>query len=180
MSTKEEWRPIKGYEGFYEVSSLGRVRSLDRVVKCKNGNCQKFFGKIMKPRTNKDGYLTVALSMNNKQKSKQIHRLVAITFLPNPKKLPQVNHRDCNKQNNYVDNLEWCSCQENIQHALKTGVVKQGSEHHNAKLSKQQVQEIRAIYKPRSKEYNAYILARKYNVSRATIWRIITKNTYKN
>ena len=95
--TEEIWCPIKGYENIYEVSDKGRVRSLK-------------FGKerILKPGRDKDGYLQVNLWKNGENKMCKIHRLVAQTFIPNPDNLPEVNHKDENKENNSVQNLEWC------------------------------------------------------------------------
>lgn len=100
----EEWRPIEGYEGLYEVSSLGRVRSLDRYDSSNHFRR----GKILKLQTDGRGYLMVVLSSNNKAKMYLVHRMVAIAFIPNPDNLPEVNHRDENPSNDNVDNLEWC------------------------------------------------------------------------
>lgn len=100
----EEWRKIVGYEGLYEVSSLGRVRSLDRYLK--NGHCSYRLhkGKVLSPAKNTNGYFSVCLQ----GKRFMIHRLVAQAFIPNIDNLPQVNHKDEDKANNSVDNLEWC------------------------------------------------------------------------
>ena len=103
---KEYWKPVVGYEGLYEVSNWGRVKSLPR-----NGTVK--YARILKLYTDKDGYLYVVLSKNNKQKLFKIHRLVAEAFIPNPNNLPMINHKDENKQNNNVENLEWCSAKYN-------------------------------------------------------------------
>ena len=108
---EEIWRPVVGYEGLYEVSNTGRVRSLDRYVKGKGYRLHK--GKVLSPIKNKDGYLTVNLCCNGKIQHKTIHRLVIQTFIPNPDNLPEVNHLDEDKTNNSVDNLEWCTCSYN-------------------------------------------------------------------
>ena len=110
---KEYWKPIVGYENLYEVSNLGRIRSFDRWVKSKNGSIRICRGRILKPYTNKDGYLYVVLSKNNKHKTYKVHRLVAQAFLDNPNNLPQVNHKDENPLNNNVNNLEWCNSKYN-------------------------------------------------------------------
>ena len=105
---EEIWRPIEGYEGLYEVSNLGRVRSLDRFF------YRLHKGKVLSPTKDRYGYLTVTLNYNGKSKTIKIHRLVAQAFLPNPDNLPQVNHKDEVKSNNCVDNLEWCSAKYNV------------------------------------------------------------------
>lgn len=116
---KEEiWKDIEGYEGLYQVSNLGRVKRMRFINK--NTNIEK--ERIKSQKIRKDGYLEVALYKNGKGKYIQVHRLVAKSFIPNPKKLPQVNHIDGNKQNNKMDNLEWCDCQENMQHSYKIGL----------------------------------------------------------
>ena len=103
---KEEWRDIKGYEGRYQISSFGRVKSL-------MNNRGKYREKIIDRRPNKYGYKRVGLYKNGKSKFYSVHRLVALHFLPNPNNLPQVNHKDENKENNRVDNLEWCDSKYN-------------------------------------------------------------------
>lgn len=115
----EEWRPIEGYEGLYEVSSYGRVRSLDRYVR----TCYEAYklqkGKILSPAKDKFGYLKVVLNCNGKHKTINVHRLVAEAFIPNPDNFPQVNHRDEDKTNNIVDNLEWCDAKYNISYGSR-------------------------------------------------------------
>ena len=112
----EEWKEIPGYEGLYEVSSYGKVRSLDRYD---SRNCFRK-GKVLSPVKDKDGYLAVFLSCNGKQKTIRIHRLVAKAFLPNPDNLPEVNHLDEDKTNNRVDNLEFCDHKYNINYGHRT------------------------------------------------------------
>lgn len=108
----EIWKDIKNFEGLYQVSSLGRYRSLDRYIVCKNrwGELSEFYrpGQIMKCSLNNKGYCIAHLSNHNKSTTVLLHRLVAETFIPNPNNLPEVNHEDENKLNNRVDNLKWC------------------------------------------------------------------------
>ena len=104
----EEWRPIVGYEELYEVSNLGRVRSIDRYVKYSNGQIHLHKGKVLSPVKSNLGYLLVSLCCNGKYKMFLVHRLVTEAFIPNPENLPEVNHKDEDKANNSVDNLEWC------------------------------------------------------------------------
>ena len=115
--TEEIWRPVVGYEGLYEVSSLGRVRSLDRYVKSKSYRLHK--GKILSPAKDTTGYLKVVLSCNGKSKTIKVHRLVAIAFLYNPDNLPEVNHLDEDKTNNRVDNLEFCNRKYNCNYGSR-------------------------------------------------------------
>lgn len=118
----EEWREISGYEGKYAISNKGNVKSLNYRMSNKE--------KILKPLKSGKGYLMVGLCKNGKMEWAKIHRLVALLFIPNPNHKPQVNHINGDKNDNNVDNLEWCSNSENQIHAyknkLKYGSVKQG------------------------------------------------------
>lgn len=115
----EIWKDIKGYENIYQVSNLGNVRSLDRIDKYKN---RPLKGKLIKPYNN-NGYSIAKLWQNNKYKMLSIHRLVAIAFIDNIYKKPCVNHINGIKNDNRIDNLEWCTHKENIQHAFDTGLA---------------------------------------------------------
>lgn len=106
----EQWKSVVGYEGLYEVSSFGNVKSLDRVIHLPNGGTYTKPGRIMGKRADKYGYVTVVLRRDNVSKTLKVHRLVAMAFLKNPQNLPQVNHKDENKCNNIPENLEWCDC----------------------------------------------------------------------
>lgn len=118
---EEVWKPIKGYEGLYEVSNLGNIRSLDKVVMCvRNGKELGVLhkGKVLKPSKRQHGYLGVMLYGRGGHKTRgfktfSIHRLVAEAFIPNPDRLPEVNHIDEDKTNNAVTNLEWMSHVDN-------------------------------------------------------------------
>ena len=113
---EEIWRPIEGYEGYYEVSSFGRVRSLDMYVKIGYGNYRLHKGKVISLLKKGDGYIQVNLCYNGKLYKKYVHRLVAEAFIPNPDNLPEVNHLDEDKTNNSVDNLEWCDRSYNLKY----------------------------------------------------------------
>ena len=112
-----KWRDIKGYEGIYEISDTGIVRNLRSDPKNRT-----YPYKILIPGKTVGGYLFVFLSVNGKAKNRMIHRLVAETFIPNPNGLPEVNHIDGNKENNRVDNLEWCTRRDNLKHAVDNGL----------------------------------------------------------
>lgn len=112
----EEWRDIEDFEGCYQVSNMGRIKSLERVVMRKDGKPLTVRERILKANKNEDGYLLVSLHGNGKKRAASIHRFVAETFIPNPDNKPQVNHLDENKTNNCVSNLEWVTNLENVNH----------------------------------------------------------------
>lgn len=124
----EIWKPVVGYETFYEVSNLGRVMRLDKIITAKSrwGGFRKFFvkGKILKGSNYGNNYRFIMLCKNGTTKAEMIHRIVATAFIPNIGNKPQVNHIDGNKQNNRVDNLEWVTRSENMIHAAQIGLVK--------------------------------------------------------
>lgn len=153
----EEWKDVVGYEGYYQVSNYGRVKSIQRSV----WNGKGYFinnGKILKQAKNKKGYPIVYLSKNAKQKTITVHRLVALAFISNPQNKPQVNHIDGNKKNNNVSNLEWCSNQENQLHA----VINKLNDHSTYKSGKAE----RPVYKIDA-ETNE-IIAKYNSISEAT------------
>lgn len=108
---EEIWKDIPGYEGLYQVSSLGKVRRLHRY---KSADKQEIRINIRKLTLVRNGYYRVILSKNNVTKWFSVHRLVALAFIPNPDNLPMVNHKDEVKTNNFVQNLEWCDASYNI------------------------------------------------------------------
>ena len=113
---KEIWKSVVGYEKLYEVSNLGNVRSIERYVKYTKWKTGTHFQlrkqKLLKQVKMKNGYIRVEISDNGNHKLQLVHRLVAQAFIPNPNNYSQINHIDCNKENNCVDNLEWCSCKK--------------------------------------------------------------------
>lgn len=118
----ENWKPVVGYESFYEVSDRGRVRSKDRQVWNGRGFYNKK-GRILKQSKTTTGYWKVELSKDGEKKSKKVHRLVAESFIPLSKGKPLINHKDGNPLNNKVENLEWCNQSENMKHAYETGLI---------------------------------------------------------
>lgn len=127
----EEWRDVPEYEGLYQASNYGRIRSLDNiqhvVFKGKSISKRKY-GKVIKPGKHRGGYSMVWLSKNGIVKAYTVHRLIADAFLPNPDGLPEINHIDGDKKNNAITNLEWVSRSENLNHAYKQLGRKNGNE----------------------------------------------------
>jgi len=120
----EEWRAIPGYEGFYEASELGAIRSVDRTINHSRGGDLKCFrkGRILSPTLNKrNGYLCVNLCLKGVTKTRRVNRLICLAFHLNPDNKPYVNHKDGDKTNNAKDNLEWSTAQENVLHAIEYG-----------------------------------------------------------
>lgn len=120
----EKWVDIIGYEGIYQVSNCGRVKSLDRIIYFTGANqfgsfstSKKIKGRIIQPSLNKDGYYQISLYKNGKAENKFVHQLVAIAFIPNPQNKPTVNHRDGEKTNNNANNLEWATEKEQQYHS---------------------------------------------------------------
>jgi hypothetical protein len=116
---EEIWKAVLEYEGYYEVSNCGNVRSVNRIITDKNGINLKYKSKQLRPAPNKDGYLQVGLSKNCKTNSYCVHQLEALAFISNPENKPTVNHKDGIKRNNYIDNLEWATKSEQAIHSLK-------------------------------------------------------------
>lgn len=140
---KEIWKDIQGFEGKYQVSNLGRIKTVKHIKHTWIKEKEEWIiegirkkeewvldekiedvDKIRKPVKTKLGYMRVGLKSNNKSRDYLVHRLVAQTFIPNPKNKRYVNHKNGNKEDNRVDNLEWCTHKENMQHAVRTGLSK--------------------------------------------------------
>lgn len=174
MDNSVEWRTLvyqgNVYEKF-EASTDGHIRNV------KTGTVYKEF-------VNKNGYCQVAVSLGSRKSIKvfKVHKAIAETFIPNLDEKPQVNHKDGNKLNNNVDNLEWMTNAENTQHAFDTGLAKAkfGTENPSAKLTEEDVKYIRENYIPYSKEYGSRALGRKFGVDHIQILRVINGATYVN
>lgn len=171
---KEEWKEIKGFEGAYLVSNMGQVMSLLRP------GTQHKEPVLRSLSLTHDGYVKIRLIGNGKDVTARIHRLVAEAFIPNPEGKETVNHKDGNKQNNSVDNLEWADRHEQLQHAYANNLKKpmKGENNPWAKFTENQISAIRQEYVRNSKEHGTVALGRKYGVSNATIGLIVRGVSY--
>lgn len=173
----EKWIEIKGNREIYLVSNYGYVKTKTRIGA--RGAIIK--GHDLKTHENSNGYLRVSMNLTGKSKEYLVHRLVAESFIPNSENKKFVNHKDGNKANNHVDNLEWCTRSENEKHAWKIGLKKdtatKGELHGMHKLTQRQVDYIRKNHKPYDKMFGSKSLAKKFNVSPQTITNIVN---YKN
>lgn len=179
MIRTEIWRPIEGFEGLYEVSNYGNVKALPKRID--SGGCHRDFPeRMMRSADDKDGYLRLSLyDSNHKAHTKKVHRLVADAFLGNPDKLSQINHKDGNKKNNHVENLEWCTQSHNMKHAVRTGLIRLDGIHNpNHKLRTEDVEYIKKHYIPKDKNYSMKALAVSFGVNRKTIANIVKGDTW--
>lgn len=172
----EEWRNVPGYEGKYQVSNFGRVKSLSRFDRYNRFVTEK----ILVPRKHTGGYLRVQLS----RKDFYIHRLVAEAFIPKVHGKEQINHKDMNKQNNCVDNLEWCTQLENNQHSYQTrGLtpddMSKMAKHPRYKMRKLTPGDVFIILEEYHKGTSDRILASRFGVNRAVVWQITRGKSYK-
>lgn len=168
MHSNEEWRDVVGFEGSYQVSNLGRVRSVDRIVRGRSNCTRHIKGKVLRPADNSSGYLICGLTRHNEQSMHPVHRLVAHAFLgPRPKGF-EVNHKDGHKPNNVDTNLEYVSRSDNLKHAFRLGLNStRGERNGRSKLSGKDVADIRRLYN--SGRYTFSQLAKVYGVATSTI-----------
>lgn len=176
--TQENWRKIPGFEGYYEASSIGRIRSTVRSLIDKNGKKTSFPSKILRVGSGKTSpYLAVNLSMRNVATKYMVHRLVAMSFLSNWDSECEINHIDGNVYNNCVCNLEMCTRKENYQHAIDEKLKKDyGQFSSNAKLSNIDVKRIRKLNNLGVAQRD---LAIAFNVCKQTISNIVNFKIYR-
>lgn len=178
---EEIWKDIEGFEGMYQISSNGRVKSLPRTTWFTNKNGESKFisvrGRIMKP--HKQKYLKAYLNLNGNTNMISVHRLVAMSFIPNPENKPQVNHVDGDKFNNNVNNLEWVTLSENRRHAFDTGLQspKRGVKSHLATHTESDVINVLNAWNSGMKKIN---ISRMYNVSISFVDRVVDGKSWRH
>ena len=168
----ELFKAIDECNFLYEVSTFGRVKSINY----NNTNSPK----ILKNNTQKTGYFSVGIKINNKRYTVSVHRLVAIAFIPNPENKPYVNHINGIKTDNRVENLEWSTAKENTDHGIRLGLISdiKGNLNRFSVLSEIDVLEIRETHKNTKQKYSQ--TAKKYNVSSENISLIVNRKTWKH
>jgi hypothetical protein len=169
----EIWKPIEKLSGYFEISNTGRLRSINRSIEYSDGRIYNYIGKEYYPAYNR-GYCIQCLNLNGKQYQVKFHRLVAEAFIPNPLNLPEINHKDGNKENNNDWNLEWSTRGNNLLHAYKNKlkIPVKGEKCGVHKLTEIQVNEIRKSSESGKK------LCIKYNVSDQTIYDVRNRKTW--
>lgn len=178
----EVWKEIEMYNRKYEVSNLGRVRTVYQELKRSDGVKYIIKPKLLKQRLNKDGYPTVTLGFHSKRTRVKVHRLVAIAFIPNPLNKKEVNHIDFDRTNNKVENLEWTTHKENIRHSIENNsevvrLSRTGSKNGRSKLTEKDIIEIRNLY---DNGMTRMEIAKKFNRGWTTIDHIIKRETWKH
>lgn len=175
----EKWNDIPGYQGLYQASNLGQIKSLSRPCTIR-GRVHLKYERILKPGINSRGYRGLGLWKNEKRISWNVHRLVLMAFVPNNNNLPFINHIDGNKLNNNLDNLEWCTRQHNVDHASKLGLNKKlfGENHPLARLTENDVMGLRQMAK--SGYINKDAEGRRLGVSGSVIRNAINGKTWKH
>lgn len=177
----EEWKPIAGYEGLYEVSSLGRVRSVDcKRTHLMNGKSVRRTqrGKVLKQCF--DGqhhYLHVGLCKDGVSRTVNVHRLVAMAFVENPHGLQEINHIDEDKTNNRSNNLEWCNHEYNNHYGGKIESIR-GERNGASKINAETFKAIRNEYIPYDTEHGITGLAKKYGISVAHVFQIVNRKRW--
>lgn len=179
----EIWKDVPGYEGRYQVSNIGNVKSLDRGIQYRPNEIRYRIGRVLSFDVHRKGYLRVCIE----GKKFMVHRLVSMAFIPNPFNLPEVNHKDLDKKNNRVENLEWVTSSQNVRHAEALGAFKKnreslrirttGSNHKNAVLNEKLVLKIRAHYE----EIGSIVkTAKHFGLNKGTVDSVLRRKSWKH
>tara|TARA_R110000787_G_scaffold273466_1_gene381166 strand:+ start:112 stop:678 length:567 start_codon:yes stop_codon:yes gene_type:complete len=179
----EVWKDVVNYEGYYQVSNTGKIRSVTRVAIRANGREHPINGRELRFKADAKGYFRGAYCVNKKMWTYKVHREVAKAFIPNPENKATVNHRDGNKQNNNVDNLEWNTFAENLKHSFDTGLQDNfigASKIRQIKKRKLTPEMFTEFVDDRESGFTHRRLQAKYAIDRKTIYSILKKDTYKD
>lgn len=173
---REIWKDVVGLES-YQISNFGNLRTLGRMVPSSVGanGFRRTIAKNLKLNNNGRGYLLFGFQIGRKKKNYYIHRLVAEAFIPNSNSYKEVNHKDCNKANNHVSNLEWCTILGNRRHAVKNNLVAFGERCRSSKLTEAKVRQIRERF---SNGELARDIASYYKINSDYIYSIINRQTW--
>ena len=173
--TRETWKPVAAWEGLYEVSDHGAVRSLDRTVMTKAGHLRTTRGRVLKPSRMASGHLQVSLYRGEERLCTTVHALVMAAFVgPRPAGM-DICHKDSDPSNNHVSNLRYDTRRGNVEDTMAAGRISRGTARHNNTLTPEQVREIRAKYVPRV--YTLKMLADEYGVTPTNIHAIVGPNS---
>ncbi|MBR1146665.1 NUMOD4 domain-containing protein [Bradyrhizobium sp. AUGA SZCCT0431] len=182
----ETWKDAVGYEGFYQISSKGRVRSASRLINSPWGvKSREYEGQIKKSYIGKHGYVVTSFYIDGKMKLVKLHRLLAMAFIPNPENKPQVNHKNGVKHDNTLSNLEWATGKENMRHAIATGLkpspkyagALDGEKCYRATTTGEIVLKIRAEYKNGA---TTTFLAAKYGLGLSAVVHMVHGRSWRH
>lgn len=177
LNNKEKWISINGFDGFYSISNKGRIKSLDRTITDKIGRKYIVKGRIMRPCISfKQEYPMISFYKNNKGETHYIHRLMGQYFIPNPNNYSQINHKNGNKKDFRLCNLEWVTRSENNNHAYSSGLKRSGQNHPFSKLTNKKVLLIRRL-KP-NMSYSK--ICKKFDICIGTAQRIVKRKAWKH
>lgn len=172
---QETWKDVPDYDGFYQVSNTGKIKSYHKPTNNKSGGVD---GSILYQGVNQKGYKVCYLCKNGVTKNITVHRVVALTYIPNPENKPQVNHINGIRDDNRPENLEWATCQENIQAAFDTGLKSNAGEKNNRSIfTNHQINKIRQSVDNRFMTVKQ--MAKYYRTSYNTMWKAVKKNYQK-
>ncbi len=178
MFCEEIWLDIPDYKGLYQASSLGRIKSIDRKILCRDGREKLIKGTVLSPSKNKHGYLAVALCLKGVPQTHTVHKLVSKTFLGLRPNHMQVNHLDGDKTNNAISNLEYCTPSDNTRHAFATGLnPSKGEANTSAKLK---TDDIKSIVARASNGETLRSIASSYGLVVSSIWSIVNNKAWRH
>ncbi len=185
---EEIWKDVVGYEGYYQISDLGRVKSVGRWINVRGGGERFKKETINKHFIDRYGYWRIELNKDNVAKKYFIHVLVGKAFILNPNNLPEVNHEDGIKSNNFPTNLKWCDTTYNNRHARSTGLNDfHGEKHYDSRLTESQVLEIRRLANEcainnefRRKKYPIKKWIKDFGITQGAFYAIIKRKTWKH